>query len=260
MLNVLADAASQFLFYRGHWDECVWINTWGYEAALALNDLPNAGSRAHGVFGIHSQRAGINDAILWRDRFTQIWASSDDKYKQVYVKRLHGLIAKNRPNYREAELNLQETLATYRDWGSDSGVASVLNDLGNLCCNRSDYGTAEKYYLDALELVRRIGDKQQQAVFGTSLGFLFLYRKQWVEARQWFEQALTLAREVGRVDLIAFAQSGLARAWEAEGQPDLALPLAQEALAIRERLQDKDLVATRELVQRLTAAVQKGAN
>jgi hypothetical protein len=37
----------------------------------------------------------------------------------------------------------------------------------------------------------------------------------------------------------------------------MALPLAQEALTIRERLRHKNLAVTRDLVQRITAAVQK---
>lgn len=39
--------------------------------------------------------------------------------------------------------------------------------------------------------------------------------------------------------------------WEAEGRADLALPLAQEALRIYERLQHLRLAAARELVERL---------
>jgi len=43
----------------------------------------------------------------------------------------------------------------------------------------------------------------------------------------------------------------VARAHEAEGRADLALPLAEEALKIYERLQHKDLAEVRELVERL---------
>jgi hypothetical protein len=51
--------------------------------------------------------------------------------------------------------------------------------------------------------------------------------------------------------LVASDQYRLARVWEAEGRTDLALPLAEEALKIYERLQDKDLAEARELVERL---------
>jgi len=61
----------------------------------------------------------------------------------------------------------------------------------------------------------------------------------------------TLAKEIGRGDLVADIRYGLALACEAEGRADRALPLAQEALKIYERLQHRDLAAARELVERL---------
>ena len=56
---------------------------------------------------------------------------------------------------------------------------------------------------------------------------------------------------MGRQDLIAHAQSGLAHVLEEEGRYREALPLAEEALRIRERLRDRDLEWTRQLVARL---------
>jgi hypothetical protein len=53
---------------------------------------------------------------------------------------------------------------------------------------------------------------------------------------------------------VAAAKHGLARAREAEGRSDLALPLAQEALKIYEQLQYKDLAEVREFVEKLKKA------
>ena len=80
------------------------------------------------------------------------------------------------------------------------------------------------------------------------------------EAREWFEKALKVANELGLNWLIAQARYGLARVYHAEGRADLALPLAQEALKIYERLQHRDLAAGRELVDRLTFALNKEQN
>jgi uncharacterized protein HemY len=85
----------------------------------------------------------------------------------------------------------------------------------------------------------------------TSLGLLELDREHWSEARDWFEKGFPLGREIGRQDLMGTYLYGLARVHEAEGNPDLALPLAQEALMIYERLRYVDLSVTRELVERL---------
>jgi len=93
--------------------------------------------------------------------------------------------------------------------------------------------------------------KEVQTVGIGYQGRLAIDTGKWAEAREWCEQALALARKIGHIEVIAQAQHGLARVYEAEGRADLALPLAQEALAIYERLQHRDLAETRELVERL---------
>jgi len=164
---------------------------------------------------------------------------------------MRGLVASQRKDYDEAERLYQDALAVWRDVGRDEEVAIVLNSLGGLAHAHQEYDAAERYYHEALDLARKIDNKELQANFMANLGDLALDREQWAEARQWCDQALSLAREVGRLDLVASNQYGLARVWEAEGRADLALPLAQEALVIYERLQHRGLATTRELVERL---------
>jgi len=257
LVNDLTDALREFLWFGGRWDERIQFGVWAYEAARALKDWSNAGWCAHDVALIYHQRACLDDATQWTDRCTEAWSRGASKYEQATATRMRGLIASHRENYDEAERLYLEALHTWRDLSEDKTIAVVLNDLGEFARERQDYVAAEKYFREALELARKIEDKNGQATYGGNLGSLALDRQQWAEARQWFEQGLALAQEVGYVKSIAQAQYGLARVWEAEGRPDLALPLAQEALAIYERLQDRDLTVTRELVRRLIAAAQK---
>jgi len=259
LVNELAAAMNQFLWFGGRWDDCLQLGAWGCEATLTLKDWSNAGWRAFDVAWIYYCRDRLDNVTLWTDHCAAAWSRGGSKYEQAIVMRLRGLIAQQRQNYDEAKKHLQDALAIWRDLGNDENVAIVLDSLGALAHKREDYDAAEQYRREALELVRKMDDKEGQADYVGNLGLLALDRQLWAEARQWFEQALPLAREVGRIDLIADVQAGLARVWEKEGRPDLALPLAQEALAIYERLQHGDLAATRELVQRLTAAVQKSA-
>lgn len=173
------------------------------------------------------------------------------KPEQAHATWMRGVVAGQRKDYDQAERLYQDVLAIWRDLGLDGDVAIVLNDLGGLARARQDYDAAEQYYREALDLARKQDLEEPQAYISGNLGRLAFDREQWAEARQWFEQALALAHEVGRVDLIVGVQYDLARVWEAEGRADLALPLAQEALAIYERLQHRDLAAVRELVERL---------
>lgn len=78
--------------------------------------------------------------------------------------------------------------------------------------------------------------------------------REYNEAREHLEkEVLPVVQKLERIDLIAEIHYGLARVHEAEGRADLALPLAQEALKIYERLQHRNLAETRELVERLKA-------
>jgi tetratricopeptide (TPR) repeat protein len=259
LMNDLADALRQFLWFGGRWDEHIQLSTWAHEAACIAKDWSKAGWRTYEVAWIYYNRDRLDDAALWTDHCAAAWSRGGSKHKQATVMWLQGLIARERQNYDEAEKHLRDALVIWRALVYNLTVAIVLNDLGELARQRGDYDTAEKYYREALAVAQKIDDKGGQATYIGSLALIALDRQQWAEARQWFEQALPLAREVGRVDVIASAQHGLARVWEKEDRPDLALPLAQEALAIRERLQHRDLAVTRELVQRLTAAVEKSA-
>lgn len=106
-------------------------------------------------------------------------------------------------------------------------------------------------------LAEKLASKEGLATIYGSLGFLALARGCWPEAREWVEKELSLAREIGRQELIAFAQYHLALSYVDEGRPDLALPLAQKALAIDKRLNHRRLPWTQELVERLTKETSK---
>ncbi len=251
MLNDLADALSRFLWFGGRWDEGIQLSQRAYEVMWTIPDWRKTGWRAFDVASIHHTRARTDDATLWADRCAEAWARSGSKHEQMIAMAIRGRIAQQRKDYAEAEQLLQEALAIWRDLGMDDSVTVVLNDLGTLAHERKDYDAAERYYRETLELARKIDAKDRQPTYVGSLGKLALERQRWSEARDLYERQLSIARECGRVEGIAEAQYGLARVHEAEGRADLALPLAQEALKIYERLQHRDLAEVREWVERL---------
>jgi tetratricopeptide (TPR) repeat protein len=249
MLVDLARALGQFLWFGGRWDERVQLSARAYEAARALQDRSSAGWCAFDVAWIHYHRARTDDATRWTDCCVEAWAHGGSKDEQATATEMLRLIAQQR-NGQVGRL-FGETLAIWQSWGFYERASSLYNEVADLFHRLKAYDEAERNYRVALDLARKSDDKEKQAVYSSSLGELALDRERWAEARQWFEQELALAREVGRVEVIAHAQYGLARMCEAEGRADLALPLAQEALAIYERLQHRDLAAARELVERL---------
>ena len=250
-LNNVVNALWNFLWFSGRWDEWGRLSSWAYGTTRATRDWSNAGKHAYHVFWACFECAHTNDAARWADQCAEAWAHGGSKFDQATATRMRGLIARQRKDYHEAEQLLQEALSVRRDLKLDRDVALVLEDLGELAYERKSYAVAEQYYRESLELAQKIKDKEHQAECNGGLGLLALNREQREEASKWFEQELALAKKVGRVELIAKAKYGLARVHEAERRADLALPLAQEALKIYERLQHKDLAEVREFCQRI---------
>jgi tetratricopeptide (TPR) repeat protein len=104
---------------------------------------------------------------------------------------------------------------------------------------------------EALAIAEKIRFTEHQVTCCGNLGLLYLERNLFTEAYPWYERQFALAQEVGRQELVAQAKSGLAQVLEEEGRYTKALPLAQAALEIRERLRDRDLDFSRQLVERL---------
>ncbi|MGD0339517.1 MAG: tetratricopeptide repeat protein [Bacteroidota bacterium] len=252
MLNELALALHAFLSFSGRWDERVHIDTQAYKAMRAIEDWSNAGWHAYRVAYIHFNCARTDDAVFWTDRCTEMWTRGGTKFEQAVGIRMRGLIAVQRKEYDTTERIYQDALVIFRDLKNDEWISIMFSDLGGIERMRKNYDAAERYYREALEIETRREDKEGQATYMCNLGNLAFDRKQWAEVHKWCEQALALAKEVGRQDLVAINQNRLACVYEAEGRADLALPLAQEALKIYERLQHKELTTARELVNKLS--------
>jgi hypothetical protein len=256
-LNTLADVLNQYLWFQGRWDECIQLSERAYALMLALEDWRQAGWRAYDVAFTHYNRAATDEAARWAERCNAAWERSGSKREQATGFRMRGLVARQRKDYPAAENHFQAALDTYRDLGQDADITIVLNSLGELMREQKAYPAAEDYYRQALALAQKIDDKEGQASYTVNLGELALDREDWPAARHWCEQSLPLAEEVNRQELIAQNKSILARVHEEEDRPDLALPLAREALTIYQRLQFMDLPKVQELVARLEAALKE---
>lgn len=257
-LSDLANALRQFLWFGGRWGERVELSAHAYEGMGALKEWSAAGWHASDVAWIFYTRDDTNEAAHWTDQSVQMWKRAGNKWDEATGIRMQGLLAKDRKDFDVAKRLFQDALAIYRDINSDENVAMVLNNLAELERLRQQYDVAESYYREALVMGGKLASTEIQAYISGNLGLLALNRKRWTEARKWYEKELPLAQEVGRQDLIASAKRGVARVHEEEGHPDLALPLAQEALVIYERLRHGKLEDTLQLVKRLIEKVSGG--
>lgn len=255
LLNALADGlcgAGGPLFFAGRWDESLKLSARAYDAMRLMDTWESAGWRAYNVAWIHYYRDDIDGATRWADHCAEAWARAGSKREQAALMRLRGQVAMKRGDFAAAEQLFQESLKIRRELGSDDDMTPVLTALGQLEHRRKNYDATERYWLEALALDERTGNTEGVAVLFSSLVRLAVVRQRWEEAREWLDKALLVGSEVGRRDLIAHTQHSLALVYEAEGRPDLALPMAQEALIIREKLRLEEASrSTRKLIERL---------
>jgi tetratricopeptide (TPR) repeat protein len=239
------------LLFLGFWNEKIRLSAYAYEIMRAVGNWDKAGQRAYGVAWIYLLRGDIDAAASWAARAASAGERSGGEYEHATQEQLHGLIATQRKEYDVAESLLQRALTVFRSLGKEEDAAITLGNLGNLEYDRKNYTAAEKHFSDALAFAEGLESKEGMAYMHWCLGKIAFKRNRWAEAGERFKKGIALAREIGRLDFIADAQFGLARVYEEEGRPEAALPLAQEAVAIGDRLRRSSLPAMRELLERL---------
>ena len=251
MLIDLETALSNFLWFRGYWDERVRLSEWRYQAGKALSQWKDAGWGARNIVWIHCNRGETERAASWVPQMMEAMERGGSRRDKAIAIELQGNIARQRNNLPEAERLYQEALAIYRELEDEEREANTFDNFGRVARSQGNYDRAEFYYKQALLIQEKLENKQGQATYYGNWGNLACDRNRSTEARFWYKRELALAQEVGRQDLVAHAQCGLARVLEEEGRYAEALPLALAALGIRERLRDINLDVSRQLVERL---------
>jgi tetratricopeptide (TPR) repeat protein len=245
----LVRAQWEFLWFSGHWNDRIYLNEKAYFAASALDNWNRAGWHAYYVAETELGLSRLSTATKWANKCAKAWKRSGAYDEGAAIAWLRGLIAADAKDYSKAKRYYLRSIENWRKLGWDRDVSNATHSLGSLAFKRENYQEAEQYFEQALQLVEKIDDKDGQAVCNGSLGDVARKLERWDDASMRYERELVLAREVGRADMIADAQYNLARVYEAKGRTDLALPLAEEALKIYERLQHWDLAEARELVE-----------
>lgn len=247
----LTRALRSFLQFSGRLEERILLCTRAYDEACALGARDEAGWFAYDIANDNCSLERLDEASAWIDKCAKVWAKREGKKERIALYRIRGLLAQHRREYFQAEGFLKRALALELELNLETFATSTLNELSSLAYERKRYKDARKYLRQAMEIAVKLNDREEQAVYSANLGSLALVENKLDEAFDCFNQGLTLARECGLIELSGGAQYGLARVLKAQGQKDLALRMANEALAIYERLRHAEVNDVRELVESL---------
>jgi tetratricopeptide (TPR) repeat protein len=255
LLIYLARCLHTFCVFRGYWDEGLRLHTWAYEVAILLGEWQQASWRAYDAARVFCYRAETEQAAAWVERMIAAASRGGTRRDWAVATSLRGQIALQRGDLDEAEQCGLEALTAFRDLGARRDQAVLLNDLGSIARKKHDVKRAQRFFRQGLDLASQLNDKRLQATMTGNLGAVALDRNRLQAAHHWYERQLALALELGRYDVKASAQTGRALVLAREGRHADALPLAEEALSIRQRLRERTLDETQQLVQHLRQQV-----
>lgn len=250
-LIVLVRSLKRFLQFSGFREEFIDFNAWIYDLNNSIGDFRAAGWRAYGLFLVYFYISNKDFTEVWAERCLSAWEKNGGDFERAASQRVRGMLAEQQKNNDSAVMNYEYNLSFWRRIGSFAYIASALNDLGRIAHSQGRYAEADRYYREAAQLARANNSEERQISYLNNLGRLNLATKQWESAQELFEQSLKLAQTIGLVSSAADSHYGLALVHEAMGRSDLALPRAQEAMKVYQRLQHRHLVDVHELLERL---------
>ncbi|WP_276496574.1 tetratricopeptide repeat-containing sensor histidine kinase [Pontibacter litorisediminis] len=120
------------------------------------------------------------------------------------------------------------------------GVALALGNLGSIYQQQKDLDKALEYIQRGLNLLDP--DDPYSLINLNNIGFIYSEKGDWGRALSYHHKALNTARKVGSKMDEAYSLSGLAEAYMAADQPEMALPYALQNVELLIKLNSKDEV------------------
>jgi len=243
-LQTVCTALFRFLYFAGHWDDLLSLNTEAEARAERTGDLKNAGRRAYETGYGHSLRGQYAEVLTCADRAAAHWqAARAGAHERAAAIRLRGLGYNLARNYPAAVSAYREALDLRRSLSPKSGeIADALNSLAGVFLALGRLDEAETHYREALEIAKALSYPEGVASYTGNLAGLALDREQWPEAERLAGEALKLAEEIGRKEIIAFDDWCLAKALAKQGRGAEGRCHAERAVAVFTELRSPRLV------------------
>ncbi len=133
------------------------------------------------------------------------------------------------------DLLLEESLALWKELGSQSGIALWSYLAGQVALRQDDTAQARSLLEESVVLFKNMGDRRHTAGSIASLARVEALQSNYAAARTLYEESLALCREVGDKN-IAPALEGLAGVVAAQREPAWAARLWGAAKALRDAI------------------------
>jgi predicted ATPase/class 3 adenylate cyclase len=205
------------------------------ERALALPDAPiEIRAGALSVAATLGRRQGDYDRVATLyEESLELHRSLGDQTGVASLLNNLGVIAQDRADLDKANDYFREALAHLRALGDQRRIAAVLNNTGMVARRQGDHGEAIALYGEALGIYRSLGDRRGVGLSINNLGVATYERGDLAGAVQLYEEALIVWRELDDRLSLALTFCNLADAVRDQGDLARAVVLYRDSLAVR---------------------------
>jgi tetratricopeptide (TPR) repeat protein len=237
-LQTVCDALRRFLDLSGRWDEWLALRQDAERTAVQAGDFLNAGWRAYQAGWFHYLRRQAKEVFDCSDRAAAHWDKAlAGAREQAHVLLLRGHGHRLKECYSDAINAFEESLELLRSLGRESeDVVSALNWLAVAEHGSGRLDDAKRDWDEALSIAVNKDYREGRAFTTGNLASLALDLKDWSRAETLAKEAVNLSEEWGRPALLALCCLSLATALVRQGKKAEALPHAQRARGLFDKL------------------------
>lgn len=145
----------------------------------------------------------------------------------------------NRSDYDKALNYDQQSLKIYEEISNKSGIASLLNNIGNVYSSKGDYAKALDYYLRSLKFYEETSDKKNIAAILNNIGVIYYTQSNYPKALEYYQRSLKIREEISDKRGIGNLLNNLGAIYRWQGDHPKALEYYQRGLEISEEISDK---------------------
>lgn len=255
-LQDVCSALISFLKFSGRWDDLLSLNQEAEAKALASNDYYSAVWRTYHAGDIHFLRGETDPVFASADRCLAYLQQSGVGVRERSIAiQLRGLGHLLRKEYAPAIAAHQASLELARSLDPEN--ADVVSFLGILAVAKRQSGDldgAEADLREALRINHKVENPEAVAAYTGHLAEIFLEREDWPAAELQAVEALELDKGIGRQELLARDHRRLAEAMIHQERAREALPHAQQAVSIFNRLRSRELTEAKATLAACEAA------
>ena len=154
-----------------------------------------------------------------------------------------GNVSYSRGGYAPARSLYQAALDVYRETGDQAHAAFALNNLASVLSDQGDLAGAMKMREASLAITRETGDRMSEATVLANIGNLFYLEGDLATARKQYEESMAIRREIGAVNSGVITLNNLGEVLRDLGELREAQRRYQESAAICRSLNREETLA-----------------